>query len=475
MLLAGRRRGLIFLCLAGMEMAWFTPFFLVFCRPAANWPPLAGFGGLLAAQVAWLLALEGLNRLDLDWPYYELAVAGLVVATSLALVRLLLPFDAGFNLAHNADAIVVLVLANLFVWQRAIHATSRGLDFFSVGFTFRLGTLLLFLGWTIFYYYGDSRQVTPFLWIYFGLGLVAVALARLYEKGSSAQSAGTRLPLRRLAQLLLAVGVTLGGAAWLSQFYTPAAIKAVLTWLTPLWVVLGGLLLWLAQILIWLLAPVVSWLIEVLSRWLAGIDWTPAAELLQRMARVTSAMQPVGQDNKPVALPAWLLTGIQVVAILLAAAVLLGLLLLYLERIRPHPGRDEVEEEAAEDVTLGGGLLGQGVRWLKTMAGLVGRFGLSRQLLAAISVQNIYANLCRLARLRGYPRRPSQPPDAYLPVLARAFPGQDAALVRITMAYMRVHYGDQPVDPAELAQLRYDYQGIRTAEKRAQATSIGKP
>jgi hypothetical protein len=304
------------------------------------------------------------------------------------------------------------------------------------------------------------------LWIYFGLGLVAVALARLYEKGASAQSAGARLPLRRLAQVLLAVGATLGGAAWLSQFYTPAAIKTVLIWLTPLWVVLGGLLLWLLQALIWLLAPVLTWLIEVLSRWLAGIEWTPAAELLNRLGRVSSAMQPAGQDNKPVALPAWLLTAIQAGAILLASVVALGLLLLFLERVRPHAGRDEAEEEAAEVITLGGGLLDQGVRWLKTMAGLVGRFGLSRQLLAAISVQNIYANLCRLARLHGYPRRPAQPPDAYLPVLARVFPGQDEALARITAAYMQVHYGDQPVGLAELAQLRQDYQAIRSAEKQ---------
>jgi hypothetical protein len=184
------------------------------------------------------------------------------------------------------------------------------------------------------------------------------------------------------------------------------------------------------------------------------------------MGRVSSAMQPAVQENKPVALPAWLLTGIQVGAILLAAVLALGLLLLFLERVRLHPGRDEVEEEAAEDVTLGGGLLGQGVRWLKTMAGLVGRFGLSRQLLAAISVQAIYANLCRLARLRGHPRRPAQPPDAYLPVLARVFPGRDEGLARITAAYMRVHYGDQPVGPAELAQLRQDYQAIRTAEEQ---------
>jgi streptomycin 6-kinase len=57
-----------------------------------------------------------------------------------------------------------------------------------------------------------------------------------------------------------------------------------------------------------------------------------------------------------------------------------------------------------------------------------------------------------------------------LPVLARVFPGQDEALTRITAAYMQVHYGDQPVGLAELAQLRQDYQKIRTAEKEVTGT-----
>jgi hypothetical protein len=97
------------------------------------------------------------------------------------------------------------------------------------------------------------------------------------------------------------------------------------------------------------------------------------------------------------------------------------------------------------------------------VASLVGRFGLSRQLLAAISVQNIYANICRLARRRGYPRRPAQPPDDYLPILQQAFAGQEDALARITAAYMQVHYGDQPVSPLELGQLRRDYQQVRAS------------
>jgi hypothetical protein len=82
-------------------------------------------------------------------------------------------------------------------------------------------------------------------------------------------------------------------------------------------------------------------------------------------------------------------------------------------------------------------------------------------LLAAVSIENIYANVCRLARRRGYGRAPSQPPDDYLPELVRAFEGHGEALGRITSAYMRVHYGDHPLTRAELAAIREDYRSLR--------------
>ena len=162
---------------------------------------------------------------------------------------------------------------------------------------------------------------------------------------------------------------------------------------------------------------------------------------------------------KMMLLPALATTGF--VLILVVIAAVLGFVLLFLDRMRVRRDQDEAEGESGERVTLGGSTLGRGARWLRNMTGLVRRFGLSRQLLAAISVQNIYANLCRLARQRGYPRHPAQPPDDYLPDMAQAFDGQEEALARITAAYMQVHYGDQPVSVAELAQLRQDYQQIR--------------
>jgi hypothetical protein len=86
-------------------------------------------------------------------------------------------------------------------------------------------------------------------------------------------------------------------------------------------------------------------------------------------------------------------------------------------------------------------------------------------------VQNIYANVSRLARDRGYPRRPAQPPDDYLPVLVQAMGGLEDQLARITAAYMRVHYGDHPVSRVELGQLREDYRAVREGDEANQNIS----
>jgi hypothetical protein len=94
---------------------------------------------------------------------------------------------------------------------------------------------------------------------------------------------------------------------------------------------------------------------------------------------------------------------------------------------------------------------------------LARRYGIGRSLLAAISVQNLYANITRLASKRGFPRPPATPPDRYLPTLEQAFPNSEAELARLTNAYMRVHYGEVPATDEEMQQLRDDYAHVRAA------------
>ena len=478
MLLTNRRLSLIFFCLAGMEVAWFTPFWLLLYRPAQTAPWLT-YGVALTVLLAWTLTLELLSRTTLEPPRYQLAALGLMVLTSLLVVRVALywgrpitdvhwlgqALSSSFRNRQGFPPALALVAGNLFLWQRATRATSRELTFFNVGVSFRLGILLLLLGGGLYTALRD-QDLTPLLWIYMTLGLTAVAITRIHEKANNAQSAGRPLTSQRLWQLLLAVGVTVGGTAWLSVWYTSNNIWGLLVKMSPLWRVLKFVALGLLRVLVWLLEPVMEWLLEQMRR-LIQFNWT---ELQPQ-----SPLIPPGKGQEVLSRelqgPVWDFlrqAGIALVIIVLAVLVI-GVLLLYLDKTRRQPVREETEEAEAEPITLGESILGRGLQALRDVAGLVRRFGISGQLLAAVSIQNIYANLCRLAQRRGHPRRPSQPPDDYLPILAQAFPGQEEALGRITEAYMRVHYGEHPVTLAELAQLRADYQQVR------KQGSVGRP
>jgi hypothetical protein len=297
--------------------------------------------------------------------------------------------------------------------------------------------------------------------VYLGLGLAAVAISRVSEKASEAQSVGRLLPPRRLAQVALAAGAATGLTWLFSLIYTGRGISAFFRLLNPVWEVLKPLALALGVLIGTLLNP----LLLALEAWLA--------RLISQGGRNGPQLNPgagTGTGTNPFDnLPRWpfeLARGALLAIVLIVAVIgVLIFLLLYLERVRKSGMRIEDEDEGLDRATLGGGILRRAVDALRGAGALVRRFGVGWELLAAISVENIYANLCRIARQRGHPRRISQPPDAYLPVLAQVFPGQDERLWRITNAYMRVHYGEHPAPSEELAALRADYAALRAGEQ----------
>lgn len=473
MLLSNRRIALIHLCIACMEATWLTPFWLAIYRPAPR--PWAAFAILLAGLLAWMLVLELLSRAGVMSPLYDLVALALLALTSLLIVRAVLypgppPFDLSWlgqmlndtlNKQDGFPPALGLILANLVLWQRATVATSRSIAFFNVGYTFRIGILLLVAGAALA---ASLRgiSVVPLLFFYFFAGLLATSVARISEKATEAQNSGLILPPRRFIQLLLAVGFTMTVAGLVAAVYTPDAIGRFLRLFTPLWRLIWPLILFLLGLLERLLAP----LLLRLEAWLAQL-------LAQQNATGSIFTSPLGpamlEENPVTALPPWIVAvgnALWVIFLVLVGLIVLVLLLLQLERVRKAGLDDQPEEETREPATFDAGLLQRGLGRLRRAARLIGRLGLGGRLLAAVSVQNIYANLCRLAARRGHPRPPAQPPDDYLPDLARAFPGHEAALARITAAYMRVHYGDHPVTLAELAALRQDYRAVRESEAK---------
>ncbi len=271
MFFANRRLALLYLCLVGMEAAWATPFWLVIYAPAP--PPWVAYGFLLAGLMAWALTLELLSRASVRSPLYDLIALGLMGVTSLVIVRVALypGWPVGdvswlgrmvrdvLNSTGGFPPALGLVVANLFLWQRATAATSRDPSFFNVGVSFRLGMLLLIAGAALLAY-ARGRSIVSFLWLYFALGLTAIAIARIGERATEAQSAGVPLPMRRFAQLLLAVGLTVGGAWLLSSIYTPDGILRFLRVFDPLWEFAAPLILALLMGIARLLNPLFLWL-----------------------------------------------------------------------------------------------------------------------------------------------------------------------------------------------------------------------
>ncbi len=476
-----RRYRLLYLALVGMEAGVYTPFVWILWGRAFGQPgPTPGllWLGLAGSLLAMLLVVEVLGRSSLSDRAYRAILVLWVVVSGLMAVRILVYPQAGWGLAWLVDtgralwALPVrmgppafILLLSFFLWWRAASLSSRERSFFSVALGFRLGLLLLIVGGTMMAWRAPERVpgAVQVLALYLFWGLLAVALARADDKaGHSSGVSPTLLPVGRLLQLLAIVAVTVGLVYAAGVGLPPEQLIAFLHRFDPLWAVLGWLLSWLVYGLAFLLAQVVRGLVFLLAPLFEGLDLSELLEQMQEQLQATAPQEEAPPSVQPWPYARFLFLALRVGFVGLVLALLVGGFLLFLARWRAEAEPPAQAEEAEVALPRSEEGVWQRLgRRLGAWSDLVRRYGVGRGLLAAISVENMYANLCRLARERGHPRRPWQPPDAYLPVLVRAFPGHEEALARITEAYMQVHYGDHPLDPAALAQLRADYAAIQ--------------
>lgn len=494
MIFTNRRIRLIFVALAGMEAAVLAPFLLLLFRVEWLWrdgshlltiPPASLVLFVWLGLLGMIGAIDLLGRSRLSDQHYRLAVVGLVLVTGLLGVRLLL-YRSGASagwMAETLDGVVnfhrglrpgaFLIFLTGFLWLRASASSGRLVTFFSVGVSFRLGVLLMLLGGGILAlrYPESTGDATALIALFVAVGLLAVSLARSDEKAAGAAgSTGAPLPWDRLAQLGLAVGLTVGLALAVGGYLSPERVRAILGVFNPLWELLGDLFLLLLLAATFVLERIVRLLFAWLQPLFANIDFAKAlGEAFSRLTVPPKLQQSQAPEAAPTSELALMLMRAAFAVGVLALLLVIVYVLVVRRRSRPRPGEAEIAE--AEAVSFGGDALRRGWRRLRKLADLVRRYGLGRELLDAISVENLYANLSRLARQRGEARQPTEAPDAYLPRLALAFPGQEVGLAVLTEAYMRVYYGEQPVDRAELERLREIYEGIKEAPPRPESTS----
>jgi hypothetical protein len=481
-IISNRRLRLLYLSLAGMDMAvllpWLTNLVMLWARNgdvhALRLQTMLTQSPLLLFIIFWLtmqfymLLSDLLNEWEIPAGLHPFAVLGVLTVTSLLAVRFLLyptlpPGDFRWlretllsvvNLVAGVRGELLLIVVNYFLWLRVARYTDRSLSFFAVGVSFRLGMLLVIVGSAMLSYRsGEYNSALIYLILFFAFGLCAVALARIDQKAVGASnSSGALLPWNRFVQLWLVIISVLGLALTAATFYTPPILRTVLGWFAPL----GQLVQWIFTGLTFLafliLTPFLEWLTRQLQEMMAE------AEPMEMGGELTPP-DPLtfGDAVREFAALRYCITA----AIIFAALIILVVMFVRVVRRRRKFEGEEGEIEGG--VRPGGFTLG--LDRLKDWFALLSRYGLGSQLLAAISVENIYANLSRLARRKGFPRQPAQGPDRYLPVLMQAFPHHEAELNAITTAYMRVRYAERPITAQELEELRAAYTTITEADE----------
>ncbi len=463
------KRALLDLSLVAMETAWTAPWFLFFIRPFAPSHPatplgLAVFGALLVIA----LLVKGANRLNVAPRVVSSLVMVLGAASGLLAVRLHL-YPAGIGagewlaqfarrLAQISEAIpadLVLVLLVFFLWWRGLTLGNREHTFERIGFSFRAGIALLMWNAAVAALVGWRVPILGFAVVFFFFGLLAVGVGRVHDLELQPESGGRVSTPFWFATTLGAIAAVLLLALIATQLLTVGNINAMLRALAPVWRILEAVALLVAQVLAWLLQPLLEWLVRFFHSLMPTefSQATPVPQATPEFLPQTPAAPPPYLDILKYAVVALFVLGV------------LAMVAFSVRRVRAAAatsGRHE-EREIVRDAPPAPGLLNAlraGLDRLGAWLNLVGEFGLGQRFRAAASIRWIYANLLRWAAGMGHPRKEWQTPYEFLQALTPVFPELGAELQAITEAYVRSHYGELPETEEELQRIRSCWERI---------------
>ncbi len=455
----------LFVSLWAMEIAWTAPLFLALVPGVGRFPRATVVTGVGVTLLAFMLLVRWLEVQEIEAPAYQLLLLGLVVLTALAW---LLAF--GVNPAHPSRLVAkgpALLMMFLFLfWWRSIQLVQRENLFRVVSAEFRQGVLFLLAGGLLFIL-KTRGSMAPFVILFFAGGLMSLALARLGTKSTVSGHVVQRLGWRGLAAIATVVFSTVIVGVVFARAYSTEGFAFLTRLFAPE-------IDFLDRILTKALYALFQWLGPLLDRLI--LYFQSLIESLPKEQRPTITTPSIGVGGQTTT--SKLLEMMNVLKYVCGGAlVLLALVLLalWMERV----GRREKREmpgatEEAVSASLGSrGALGKGWERVKGLFNLVRRYGIRRELLDAISVHNIYANVERLAARHGLPRRPAETPYEYLPRLATLFPGHEEALRHITEAYVQVHYGERAIRGEELETLRREWEMLRLAPPARESGDAG--
>jgi len=468
-------RELTYLAFVAMELCWIVPWYRALTPASAAIPLWTAFGllallMLVPIYAGRLMSYFGLTPRARRWILAILLLAslfaglrGLLYREGLASPGELLsrPFRAFSDVSELIPEELVVFLIVLLVWWRGARLAVTILGPSRARFGFLFG-FVVFIGFFLMITLATGETPGPLIPLFFFASLLALGLTRV---DSLRRLRGARLPfgpgwlgflvLGSLA--IVGLGALLG--AWLTRGLEPVLIGALaLLVILPLLLVITPLV-WLLYLLLRLIASGLAGLpldfsagLEALNQLLASLDF---------LARRLAERLPLGA----IATQAPRIKLILTVALITAVFLLvLGAAALRLRRLRPATEQTEEHESVfSTDALLAllrelwAGAFGR----LGETGALLNRFGVGRDLFAALSIRRMYLQALRLAASEGYPRAPADTPLEFLPTLGQAFPGREPDSELLTRAYVGVRYGELPDTAAGQDRVRAAFESIR--------------
>ena len=482
---------IIRLFVTGMGASMILPWLILIGRGWSNLTtPLPSFSGspdrlaafanapfLVLLALIWLLLMffvslfnwvnKWLNDDDQDQLIWRTVMVFLIVLILFPLNRILLYppatapiflpargiINALFNFTDGPRPETTLIIFYVISWLFAIWVTSNVMGFTEIGRSFQFGIVsnLVAISWLA------STDSSYFL-LFFPFiicSLAALALSQTDTKiAMGYHSPGSRFTLPMWAQLSGAIGSFAIVALLIANALLPSQVRAFLALFSPIFQAVGSVLLALIRGIGLILRPALIAVFNLIERLIGWID--PFAALQDG----ADSGQPAGDI---VEMPTFreLMDTPNFRYVFIGVMIIFGLLVVWiaLNRTILKPYLDGVEDRTDEEAPESFDLFGNGISRLRSW---IDGFRGNRQkpLLVPDRIEDMYANMCRLADRRGFPRAVSQPPDQYLSDLIEAFPGQNKPLSELTGGYMRSHYGEIALPAAEIQQLKIAYQQV---------------
>lgn len=468
------------LLIIGMELCWIVPWFRLVIQINNVASPL-----VTAVVLGGVMLLAYLSAYILDAvrlvPSLRVAFLGGLFAICLVVsARSLLdaPAIQVVNRLVNLDpGAVLVVMASVWVWWRGVGLARESVRPVYIWRRFLLGVILFLV-----YSYITTRLVeaptftlpasAQTLWLFtlfLLLSLVAMVLARVAFVSLAYGARKNPFDRRWFATTTLAISLAVGLAV-VSGSLLSGQYSILLDWSGQAfqWLLRGFLFLTAlpALLLSLLLGPAIS----VLQRLIPTAQPTP---LPTEPPPFAQGYPPPVVMRPPLVIPQW------VPAVLFWGAVLVVFVLLFgmLRRRLVAATVDTTEE--AEFLLERGDLRRMLRKALEDLVNsLASRFRPANRLLVAARIRQIYAQLMELCEDLNQPRPSARTPFEFLPGLKELFPGNIQDLEQITLAYVKVRYGELPesqveMDALETAWERVSGEGRRLKSSASQGLKIG--